>query len=213
MKQIFTGFKDSLSDLDRNEILSAKEEKQGILCQLIIDQVAENKRFEIPEKVFGDQTCEKCNGLGMKILFERELSVRKCLKCEDGKKQVPCKKCQNGRFIREKGDLKINVECKFCKGTKTREVKCRTCRGSSELRKMVITPKIKSTTPCKQCREMGFIDDKIFAIIDDTQKFEGAAEELIDAMFSQPQEASEEAPAEVPVDTDDASSDAANAQE
>ena len=182
MEQIFTGFRDGLEGLDRNEILSAKDDKLDVICQLIIDQVAENKRFSIPEKPFGEETCPKCNGLGHKILFERELSVRICLKCEGGKKTVPCKKCQNGRFIREKGDLKINVECKFCHGTKSREVKCRTCRGSGELRKMVITPKIKSTTPCKHCRELGFIDEKLFSIVDDTAKFEDAADQLLDTI-------------------------------
>jgi hypothetical protein len=64
---------------------------------------------------------------------------------------------------------------------------------------MVITPKIKSTTPCKHCREMGFIDEKIFALIDDTQKFEDAAEQLIDTLFT------------APVETEDAPSDDANA--
>jgi hypothetical protein len=195
MEQIFTGFRDGLKELDRNEILSLKEDKNDIVCQMITDMVAENKRFEIPEKAFGDDTCPKCNGLGIKILFDRELSVRTCLKCDGGKKTVPCKKCQNGRYIRTKGDLKINVECKFCHGTKQREVKCRTCRGSGELRKMVITPKIKSTTPCKHCREMGFIDETIFAIIDDTLKYEDAAEQLVDTLFTAPVE-SEDAPSD-----------------
>ena len=182
MEQIFTGFRDGLEGLDRNEILSAKDDKLSVICQLITDQVAETKRFSLPEEPFGEETCVKCNGLGHKILFERELSVRTCLKCDNGKKIVPCKKCQNGRFIREKGDLKINVECKFCHGTKSREVKCRTCRGNGELRKMVITPKIKSTTPCKHCRELGFMDDNLFAIIDDTAKFEDAADQLLSAL-------------------------------
>jgi len=182
MEQIFTGFRDGLEGLDRNEILSAKDDKLGVICQIIIDQVAETKRFSIPENPFGEETCVKCNGLGHKILFERELSVRTCLKCDAGKKIVPCKKCQNGRFIREKGDLKINVECKFCHGTKSREVKCRTCRGSGELRKMVITPKIKSTTPCKHCHELGFMDETLFAIIDDTAKYEDVADQLLNAL-------------------------------
>jgi hypothetical protein len=188
MEQIFTAFRDGIkdndNDNDKNTILSAKDDKLDILCQLITDQVAETNRFSIPDKPFGDDTCKPCSGLGFKILFERVLSVRTCLKCDHGKKIVPCKKCQNGRFIRDKGDLKINVECKFCQGTKSREVKCRTCRGSGELRKMVITPNIKSTTPCKHCRELGFIDEKLFAIIDDTEKFVDAAEQLVDAVFS-----------------------------
>ena len=47
-------------------------------------------------------------------------------------------------------------------------------------------PKIKSTTPCKHCRELGFIDEKLFAIIDDTAKFEDAADKLIDALMTPP---------------------------
>lgn len=183
MKQILQGFKDGLNVLDRNEICETIDDKNSIICQEIINQVAENKRFEIPEKLFGGETCPKCSGLGIKILFERELSVRTCLKCEDGKKKIPCTKCQNGRFIREKGDLKINVECKFCHGTKTREVKCHTCRGTSELRKMVITPQIKSTTPCKHCHELGFIDEDILSIINDTAKYNDAAEQLLDCLI------------------------------
>jgi hypothetical protein len=48
---------------------------------------------------------------------------------------------------------------------------------------MVITPQIKSTTPCKHCWELGFIDEKLFAIIDDTEKFEETADELLSAMM------------------------------
>lgn len=183
MDKILNGFKKDLPNLDRNGILELKEDRNSVICQMIIDQVAENKRFELPEKPFGEDTCPKCNGLGQKILFERELSVRTCLKCDSGKKTIPCTKCTNGRFIREKGDLRINVECKFCHGTKKRVVKCRTCRGKGELRKMVITPNIKSTTPCKHCRELGFIDEAIFAIVDDTAKFEDDAEMLTNALF------------------------------
>jgi hypothetical protein len=190
MKQLLKGFKDGLSGLDRNALCDAIADKNSIICQLIIDQVADNKRFEIPEKLYGDKTCPKCSGLGLKILFERELSVRTCLKCDHGKKEIPCTKCQNGRFIREKGDLKINVECKFCHGTKTREVKCHTCRGTGELRKMVITPKIKSTTPCKHCHELGFIDDELMAILSDTAKFSDAADQLLECII----------PVESPVD-------------
>ena len=192
MKHLLIGFKEDLEGLDKNEILTKKEERNEIVLQQIIDQVAENKRFELPEKPFGEDTCSKCNGIGQKILFVRELSVRTCLKCEDGKRVIPCTRCQNGRYIRERGDLRINVECKFCHGTKEREVKCRTCRGTTQLRKMVITPSIKSTTPCKQCRELGFIDEQLFSIIDDTAKYEDDAEKLANALFQQ----SEEAPAD-----------------
>jgi hypothetical protein len=48
---------------------------------------------------------------------------------------------------------------------------------------MVITPEIKSTTPCKHCRELGFVDEKLFSIIDDTEKFEEVADELMNAMM------------------------------
>jgi hypothetical protein len=196
MEYVLKGFKDGVQELDdKNEILSSKEDKNDVTAQLLIDQVAELKKFFIPTKVFGDDTCTACNGLGYKMLWHRELSVRTCLKCDGGKKTVPCKKCQNGRYIRNKGDLKINVECKFCHGTKQREVKCRTCRGTGELRKMVITPKLKSTTPCKKCRELGFIDERLFAIIDDTQKFEDAAEQLVETLFNAPVE-SEDAPSD-----------------
>lgn len=182
MIKLLQEFRNGLDDLNRDEIFSAIADKNDIFCQLIIDQVAENKRFELPENPFGEDTCGKCNGVGQKILFERELSVRVCLKCTDGKRTVDCTKCQNGRYIREKGNLKINVECKFCYGTKQREVKCRTCRGTTELRKMVITPKIKSTTPCKHCRELGFTNEKLFSIINDTEKFEASADALLDAV-------------------------------
>lgn len=184
MEHLLKGFRADLEGQDRNEILVKKEDRNGIVCQAIIDQVAETKRFEIPTKPFGEDTCPKCSGLGQKILFERELSVRVCLKCTDGKRLIPCTKCTNGRYIRDRGDLRINVECKFCHGTKQRNVTCRTCRGTTELRKMVITPKIKSTTPCKLCRELGFIDENLFALIDDTAKFVDDAEKLAEALFS-----------------------------
>lgn len=182
MINILHEFKSGLTDLNRDEIFSTISDKNDICNQIIIDQVAENKRFELPEKPFGAETCPKCNGIGQKILFERVLSVRVCLKCESGKKTIDCTKCQNGRYISDKGTLKINVECKFCHGTKQREIKCRTCRSTGELRKMVITPEIKSTTPCKHCRELGFVDEKIFSIIDDTEKFNDIAETLLEAV-------------------------------
>lgn len=204
MEQIFTGFKEGLDGLDRNTILQTKDDKNDIICQLITDQVSENKRFSVPEQPFGEDTCIKCNGLGIKILFDRELSVRICLKCTDGKKTIPCKKCQNGRFIRERNGLKINVECKFCHGTKIRSVKCKTCRGTGELRKMVITPSIRSTTPCKHCRELGFIDEKLFAIIDDTEKFENTADLLVDCLMSpKEEEVVEVTPAEIVIESSD----------
>jgi hypothetical protein len=186
---LLQGFRDGLSKLDKNDILVCKDDKNDIICQDITNQVAEEKRFSIPEKLFGDDTCPKCNGLGIKILFNRQLSVRTCLKCEKGKKTIACTKCTNGRFIRERGDLKINVECKFCNGSKRREVKCKTCRGTTELRKMVITPEIKSTTPCKHCRELGFIDQKLFSVIDDTEKFEDAADDLLSALMPENEDA------------------------
>jgi hypothetical protein len=183
MQELLTGFRNGLTDLDRNEILLCKDDKNDIICQNIIDQVAELKRFSVPEKPFGEDTCTHCNGIGCKLLFNRELSVRTCLKCDKGKKTIPCTRCQNGRYISEKNSLKINVQCKFCHGTKQRVVKCKTCRGTGELRKMVITPNIKSTTPCKHCHELGFIDEKLFARIDDTEKFEDTADQLLECLL------------------------------
>lgn len=183
MLELLTGFRNGLTDLSRNEILLCKDDKNDIICQNITDQVADTKRFDVPENPFEKDTCPKCSGLGIKVLFNRELSVRVCLKCDKGKKTIACNRCQNGRFIREKGNLKINVECKFCHGTKQREVKCKTCRHTGELRKMVITPSIKSTTPCKHCRELGFIDEKLFARIDDTEKFEDVADTLMTCLL------------------------------
>jgi hypothetical protein len=46
---------------------------------------------------------------------------------------------------------------------------------------------------------MGFIDENIFAIIDDTKKYEDAAEQLVDTLFT------------APVESEDAPSDDANA--
>jgi len=198
MEQVFTGFKEGLNGLDRNELLQSKDDKNDIICQLITDQVANDKRFSVPEKPFGEDTCSKCNGLGIKILFNRELSVRICLKCVEGHKSIPCKKCQNGRYIREKHGLKINVECKFCHGTKIRVIKCKTCRGTGELRKMVITPSIKSTTPCKHCRELGFNDDKLFSIVDDTAKFEDTADQLLDCLMASPDDAEQSSASDEP---------------
>jgi len=184
MKELAQGFRAGLEDLDKNEILVSNEDKNEIMDQLIVDQVAENNHFVIPPGLYGDDTCDPCHGLGHKMFFDRTLSVRTCLKCDHGKKTIPCTKCTNGRYIRETGgNLKLNVLCKFCQGTKRREVKCKTCRGTGELRKMVITPKIKSITPCKHCRGLGFIDEKLFAIIDDTAKFEDAAEDLLAALI------------------------------
>jgi hypothetical protein len=186
MQEILTGFRSSgLEELNRNDLLLCTHDKHDIVCQLIIDRVAADKHFTLPENPFGEDTCTYCNGMGCKFLFNRELSVRICLKCDKGKKTIPCTRCQNGRYIREKNGLKLNVKCKFCNGTKQRVVKCKTCRGTGELRKMVITPSIKSTTPCKHCRELGFVDEKLFAIIDDTEKYEDVADQLLECLLPQ----------------------------
>lgn len=187
MENVLKEFRNGVKDLDdKNDIRSTTEDKNDIVCTMLTDQVAESpiNKFVLPHKPFGDDTDPHCGGIGFKFLFDRELSIRVCLKCDGkGKKMVPCKKCQNGRYIHEKNGLRINLLCKFCNGTKMREVKCRTCRGTGELRKMVITPKIKSTTPCTHCHELGFIDKRLFAVLDDTLKFEEAADQLLEALI------------------------------
>jgi hypothetical protein len=57
---------------------------------------------------------------------------------------------------------------------------------------MVITPNIKSTTPCKHCLELGFVDEELMAILNDTAKFSDAADQLLECLI----------PAESPVEDD-----------
>ena len=82
MENVYQGFREGLAGLDKNEILLSKEDKNEILCQLFIDQVANDKRFTIVENPYGEDTCHSCSGVGFKMLFERELSIRTCLKCD-----------------------------------------------------------------------------------------------------------------------------------
>ncbi len=81
-----------------------------------------------------------------------------------------CESCDGtGRYITEpEPDLRINVQCKTCRGMKYHKeskktqilIKCKTCRGNRLVTIPVLAPSVQSTTLCRPCSGMGFVPPK-----------------------------------------------------
>lgn len=137
----------------RQEITEARD---VILRKIVETQMAEKRYFVIPPI---EHACERCHGTGEIYQFHiKEVSVR-CHICGGrGSKRVKCQVCEDGRYIRKmnSGGVIINVQCKKCNGTGLVWVKCSSCLGKGELKKVVLSSEIKSTTFCKSCLGFGF---------------------------------------------------------
>jgi len=117
-----------------------------------------------------DEPCNLCKGTGERYKLQvEEVEHKHCDACSgDGFVWIPCRKCQGtGRFKKEDGNLRINVECKACKrfenewpeGKKYHyRVRCRDCRG---LDKKVRYIGLQSTTRCQKCKGLGFFPKTI----------------------------------------------------
>lgn len=57
----------------------------------------------------------------------------------------------------------VDVNCPVCAGKKEVDnAKCSRCIGTGKIKRAFLTHTMKSTTPCKQCNELGFIIPKSF---------------------------------------------------
>ena len=86
------------------------------------------------------------------------LVVEDCLSCK-GK----------GRYIDDlEADLRVNVICITCKGNKYHLdskktqilIKCKSCDGNKQMELPVISPNVDTTTRCRVCSGMGFVQPK-----------------------------------------------------
>jgi hypothetical protein len=150
--------------------------KNLLLRAQIENQVEKNGKFEL--NIPFRNICKNCGGTGERYrFFPKQIDV-KCNKCENGELIISCPACKGtGRYVKESGNLKINVKCNKChkinKETGKKEpvvfdektgnflvgkikVKCRFCRGSGTFSKPVLDSYIRTTTPCKVCGGKGF---------------------------------------------------------
>jgi len=135
--------------------------KNRLLRHLVSSQMKAERYFEInpPFK----NPCAICKGAGEIYKFKRKIVQVNCHICAGKKKvKVKCPSCKgSGRFQKRwKGGGGINVSCKTCKGNKTVAAKCSECLGKGKKPKDVPDHRIQSTTPCKRCQQLGFVEDK-----------------------------------------------------
>jgi hypothetical protein len=165
------GFEVLMENREFKKLRPLTDAKNIILRHLIENQVEENGRFDMEGVIPFEDACTSCHGTGELYKFFRRVVTLDCKFCEgEGEVTLECRACGgSGRYIREYGDLKIDVACKKCdKDPETGDplgvvtYKCRRCRGKGTFRKTVIDSKIKSTTHCKVCKGRGFIvpDDR-----------------------------------------------------
>jgi hypothetical protein len=132
--------------------------KNSLMRHLITEQKKRFRFFEI-ESPF-DNTCSKCQGSGELYKFFKKSVKVNCHICGGSSNlEDNCPICKgNGRYIRRwKQGGGVNLECKRCQGKGKVKVSCRECKGKGQLKKAVLSDELKSTTPCKNCRQLGFI--------------------------------------------------------
>lgn len=155
--------KEENDELDNFEIYI--EAKNLLLQSLVSGQMKDRRYFEIVAPF--ENTCSVCKGTGETYKFERKSVLVNCHICGGTKyvkTEIECEKCHgSGRFVSKfKGGGGINVSCLKCGGAKKETVKniCLECEGTGKIRKAVIDHNIKSTTPCKHCKQLGFTKNK-----------------------------------------------------
>ena len=139
------------------------EAKNVIMRNLVIEQKRKFRFFEI-ESPF-DNTCPKCKGSGEIYKFFKKSVKVNCHICGGSCKITnTCPKCKgSGRYIRKwKGGGGVNLECKKCEGKGKVKVNCLDCKGKGKIKKAVLSDELKSTTPCKKCRQLGFVTIQSF---------------------------------------------------
>jgi len=150
------------SQEDPDLIPTLVETKNTILRHIVSSQMEERRYFEIISPF--ENTCRGCRGTGELYRFKRKTVMVNCHVCAGNKKvKVKCPSCNGtGRYIKKwKTGGGINVTCNTCKGNKEIYIKCTECRSNGKVRKIVKDSEIESTTPCKFCNGLGFIDTKI----------------------------------------------------
>ena len=132
--------------------------KNSLLRHLVCLQKKQFRFFTIKSPF--ENTCPKCSGAGeIYKFFEKVVDVNCHICGKKGTLKTDCPTCKGtGRFVKRwKGGGGVNLKCSKCKGTKKVEVKCIKCKGEGILKKPVLTHDLKSTTPCKKCKQLGYL--------------------------------------------------------
>ena len=140
-----------------DDIPTTIEAKNTILRHLVTEQKKKYRFFEI-ESPF-ENTCPNCKGAGEIYKFFKKSVKVNCHICGGSSKVIGnCPKCKgSGRYIKRwKGGGGVDLECKRCEGKGKVKISCQECKGKGQLKKAVLSDEIKSTTPCKKCRQLGF---------------------------------------------------------
>ena len=141
-----------------DSLANVLEAKNALMRTLVTDQKKKFRFFEI-ESPF-ENTCRKCKGSGEIFKFFKKTVNVNCHICGGASKvEESCPVCKGtGRFIRRwKTGGGVNLECKKCQGKGKHKVNCKECLGKGKIKKAVLSDELKSTTPCKRCRQLGFI--------------------------------------------------------
>jgi len=133
--------------------------KNVIMRHLVTEQKKKFRFFEI-ESPYEDP-CPKCKGAGEIYKFFKKSVKVNCHICGGSATVMgACPKCKNtpGRFIKRwTTGGGVDLVCKRCDGEAKVKFKCEECKGKGKIQKAVLSDELKSTTPCKKCRELGFI--------------------------------------------------------
>lgn len=135
------------------------EAKNILMRNLVTEQKKKFRFFEI-ESPF-ENTCPKCKGSGEIFKFFKKSVKVNCHICGGAcKVDGECPICKgSGRFIRRwKNGGGVNLECKRCEGKGKVKLNCKECLSKGQIKKAVLSDELKSTTPCKKCRQLGFIE-------------------------------------------------------
>ena len=149
--QIMVGVKEDNEEFDDiPEIIKAKNE---IVQSFISAEIRLNKKFNIKDGIPFENVCRRCSGTGELYEFIKDTKMIKCRVCRgehEGKVYKECPDCKNADS---------ELECLKCKDSGKKGhilVKCDRCKGTTKEMIHPITDKIKSTTPCKRCKGLGW---------------------------------------------------------
>jgi hypothetical protein len=144
--------------------LSSENRKNLILArnvfvrQFTLSQIETQGFFEVTSGY--EIPCDVCHGTGELYKFKKSPVSVKCKACENGRVVIPCHSCKGTKKFR--AGTKV-VDCTRCMDPKTGEstgkmtVKCKFCHGTSRVKRPVLEPELLAVTPCKRCRENGFL--------------------------------------------------------
>ncbi len=137
-----------------DKIQSVINAKNTLIQSFIVAEVRMNGKFKIGDAPF-ENSCKKCRGTGELYEFHKKPKMITCRTCKGSRKVwIKCKTCKG---------VKKGVDCLDCRDNDKpgyQQVSCSKCEGTGKEVIHPIIPKIKSTTPCKRCKGLGWKEPK-----------------------------------------------------